>query len=293
MTRHVAWSACILKYVRECCLSGTAHSEIKAGYVQYSSYYARTIGYPIRQPIAESSCAPAFPRERTMKNLLLGKLGQEDFSRLEPYLKTMPFTQHSVLFEAEREIEHVYFPTTAVVSLVVTLESGDMVEAAMVGSDGVVGASAALDGRISLSLGVVQLGGDIVVCSLAGLKAAAMKSQSLLSLLIRHEQTVYSQAQQSAACFATHHIHARLCRWLLRARDLSDTNFTQEYLAEMLGVKRTSVTLVAHTLQAAGLIKYSRGKIQILDMEALQEGACECYETVKRQYGRLLGNAIN
>jgi Mn-dependent DtxR family transcriptional regulator len=82
----------------------------------------------------------------------------------------------------------------------------------------------------------------------------------------------------------------------LRARDLSDTdtlNFTQEYLAEMLGVKRTSVTLVAHTLQAAGLIKYSRGKIQILDVEALQEGACECYETVKRQYGRLLGNAVN
>jgi len=100
-----------------------------------------------------------------------------------------------------------------------------------------------------------------------------LQSPSLLSLLIRHEQTVYSQAQQSATCFATHHIHARLCRWLLRARDLSDTdtlNFTQEYLAEMLGVKRTSVTLVAHTLQAAGLIKYSRGKIQILNMEALK-----------------------
>jgi Mn-dependent DtxR family transcriptional regulator len=95
-------------------------------------------------------------------------------------------------------------------------------------------------------------------------------------------------------CFATHHIRARLCRWLLRARDLSgsDTlNFTQEYLAEMLGVKRTSVTLVAHTLQAANLIKYSRGNIQILDVEALHEGACECYETVKRHYGRLLGTA--
>jgi Crp-like helix-turn-helix protein len=169
-----------------------------------------------------------------------------------------------------------------------------MVEAAMVGLDGVVGASAALDGRISLSRGIVQLPGDIVICSLSGLKAAAMQSPALLSLLIRHEQTVYSQAQQSAACFATHHIHARLCRLLLRARDLSgsDTlNFTQEYLAEMLGVKRTSVTLVAHTLQAANLIKYSRGKIQILDVGALQEGACECYETVKRHYGQLLGTS--
>jgi len=231
-----------------------------------------------------------------MKNRLLSQLSDDDFQYLEPFLKTAPYKQHSVLFEADQEIKNVYFPSGAVVSLVVTLESGEMVEAAMVGSDGVVGASAALDGRISLSRGIVQLPGDIVVCSLAGLKSAALQSPSLLSLLIRHEQTVYSQAQQSATCFATHHIHARLCRWLLRARDLSDTdtlNFTQEYLAEMLGVKRTSVTLVAHTLQAAGLIKYSRGKIQILDMEALQEGACECYETVKRQYGRLLGNAIN
>src|ERR1044072_2745303 len=189
-----------------------------------------------------------------MKNLLLGQLGQDDLTRLEPFLKTSHFTQHSVLFEAEREIEHVYFPTTAVVSLVVTLESGEAVEAAMVGSDGVVGASAALDGRISLSRGVVQLAGDIVVCNIEGLRSAALQSPQLLSLLIRHEQTVYAQAQQSAACFATHHIQSRLCRWLLRARDLSgsDTlNFTQEYLADMLGVRRTSVTIVAHTLQAA------------------------------------------
>ena len=227
-----------------------------------------------------------------MKNILLNQLNQDDFERLEPFLKSKSFNQHSILFEADEEIKHVYFPTGAVVSLVVTLETGELVEAAMVGSDGVVGASAALDGRISLSRGVIQLPGDIVVCSIAELRSTALQSPPLLSLLIRHEQTVYAQAQQSAACFATHNIHARLCRWLLRARDLSgsDTlNFTQEYLAEMLGVKRTSVTLVAHTLQAAGLIKYARGKIQILDVEALREGACECYETVKRHYARLLG----
>jgi CRP-like cAMP-binding protein len=199
-----------------------------------------------------------------------------------------------VLFEAEKEIKHVYFPAGAVISLVVTLEAGEMVEAAMVDADGVVGASAALDGRVSLSRGIVQLGGDIVVCSLDGLKSAALQSPKLLSLLVRHEQTLYAQAQQSAACFASHHVQMRLCRWLLRARDLSgsDTlNFTQEYLAEMLGVRRTSVTVVAHTLQSAGLIKYARGKIQILDADALQDGACECYETVKRHYARLLGPA--
>lgn len=228
-----------------------------------------------------------------MKNRLLTQLSQDDFQQLAPFLKSTAFTQHTILFEAEEETKHVYFPTGAVVSLVVTLESGDMVEAAMVGSDGVVGVSAALDGKISLNRGIVQLGGDIVVCSIAGLKAAALQSPALLAMLIRHEQTVYAQAQQSAACFATHHIHARLCRWLLRARDLSGSDnlpFTQEYLAEMLGVKRTSVTLVAHTLQTAGLIKYSRGKIQIVDVQALQDSACECYETVKRYYERLLGN---
>ncbi len=144
-----------------------------------------------------------------MKNLLLNQLSQDDFKRLEPYLKITSFKQHTVLFEAERVIQHVYFPTGGVVSLVVTLETGEMVEAAMVGSDGVVGASAALDGRISLSRGIVQLAGDIVVCSIDGLKSAALQSPTLLSLLIRHEQTVYAQAQQSAACFAAHHIQAR------------------------------------------------------------------------------------
>ncbi len=227
-----------------------------------------------------------------MKNLLLSQFSQADLSRLQPHLKATHFKQHAVLFEAERPIKHVYFPTGAVVSLVVSLKTGEMVEAAMVGVDGVVGASAALDGRISLSQGIIQLPGEIIVCSFQALKAAALQSPGLLALLIRHEQTVYAQAQQSAACFASHHVEARLSRWLLRARDLSggDTlQFTQEYLGQMLGVRRTSVTVVAHTLQAAGLIKYARGKIQILDAEGLHDSACECYDTIKRHYASLLG----
>jgi CRP-like cAMP-binding protein len=227
-----------------------------------------------------------------MKNILLSQLSPADFKLLEGHLKPTKFRQHDVLFEADQEIRHVYFPTGAVISLVVSLSTGEMVEAAMVGSDGVVGASAALDGRVSLSRGIVQLGGEAIICDFDVLKSAALRSAQLLALLIRHEQTVYAQAQQSAACFAAHHVQSRLCRWLLRARDLSGTNtlsFTQEYLAEMLGVRRTSVTAVAHSLQSAGLIKYTRGKIQIMDGKALQEGACECYETVKRQYRRLVG----
>jgi CRP-like cAMP-binding protein len=227
-----------------------------------------------------------------MKNLLLRLLSPSDLKLLTPHLKSVHFEQQCVLFEADEQIDHVYFPTSAVVSLVITLSTGEIIEAAMVGMDGVVGASAALDGKISLSRGIVQLGGEIIVCDIDALKSTALQSPKLLSLLIRHEQTVYAQAQQSAACFATHHVEARLCRWLLRARDLSESDnlpFTQEYLAEMLGVRRTSVTAVAHALQEAGLIKYARGKIQIVNGEALQESACECYGSVKAHYERLVG----
>jgi CRP-like cAMP-binding protein len=227
-----------------------------------------------------------------MKNLLLSLFSPSDLKRLEPHLKQARFEQHHVLFEADEPISHVYFPTSAVVSLVVTLSTGDMIEAAMVGNDGVVGASAALDGKIAPSRGIIQLGGEIVVCDIDALKSIALQSQKLLALLIRHEQAVYAQAQQSAACFATHRVEARLCRWLLRARDLSGSDkltFTQEYLAEMLGVRRTSVTAVAHTLQEAGLIKYARGKIQIMNAKELEESACECYGSVKAHYQKLLG----
>jgi len=227
-----------------------------------------------------------------MQNLLLNLLSPSDAKALAPHLKPAKFEQHHVLFEADDRIRHVYFPTGAVVSLVITLSTGETVEAAMVGRDGVVGASAALDGKIALSRGIIQLAGEIIVCDIDALKSAALQSPKLLALLMRHEQTVYAQAQQSAACFATHQVEARLCRWLLRARDLSESEylpFTQEYLAEMLGVRRTSVTAVAHTLQEAGLIKYARGKIRILDAEALAESACECYGSVKTLYEKLLG----
>jgi CRP-like cAMP-binding protein len=227
-----------------------------------------------------------------MKNLLLSLFSPSDLKHLEPHLKPVRFEQHHVLFEADEPIGHAYFPTNAVVSLVVTLSSGDMIEAAMIGNDGVVGASAALDGKIAPNRGIVQLGGEIVVCDIEALKSVALQSPKLLALLIRHEQAVYAQAQQSAACFATHRVEARLCRWLLRARDLSGSDkltFTQEYLAEMLGVRRTSVTAVAHALQETGLIKYARGKIQIMNAKGLQESACECYASVKAHYQKLLG----
>ena len=225
-------------------------------------------------------------------NLLLASLSAGDAAAIQPYLKSIHLEHKTILYEAGDPIKSVYFPTSAIVSLVVSLSTGETIEAAMVGKDGVVGASSALDGKISLSRAIVQLDGEGLVCDVDVLKGAALQSNTLLAKLIRHEQTVYAQAQQSTACMATHDVEARLCRWLLRARDLSGSDtllFTQEFLAEMLGVRRTSVTTVAHTLQRAGMIKYARGKIQILDVAAMQETACECYATVNSHYQALLG----
>src|SRR6185312_7460359 len=212
-------------------------------------------------------------------NLLLASLAPSDLKLLAPHLRPFEFPQHKVLFEAGDPVSACYFPDDAVVALVVTLSTGEMVEAAMVGRDGLIGAAAALTGKISLSGAVVQISGRGMICDVDALKRAATESATLMSLLIRHEQTVYAQAQQSAACNVAHTIQERLARWLLRARDLSQSDtlpFTQEFLAEMLGVRRTSVSMVAHTLQQAGLLKYARGRIQITNLDGLRETACEC-----------------
>jgi CRP-like cAMP-binding protein len=227
-------------------------------------------------------------------NLLLASLSESDAAAIQPHLKSIFLENEKILFEVGEEVPAIYFPTGAIVSLVVGLSSGEIIEAAMVGKDGVIGAFAAIGGNIPSNRGIVQLAGTAMTCDVDTLRSAALQSYTLLSALVRHEQTVYAQASQSAACMAAHHVEARLCRWLLRARDLADSDtleFTQEFLAEMLGVRRTSVTLHAHTLQQAGLIKYSRGKIQITDLEAMRETVCECYGTVKSYYHALLGHA--
>jgi len=160
----------------------------------------------------------------------------------------------------------------------------------------VVGAATALDGRVALNRGVVQLGGHCLQIKTDDLRAAAAKHSTIQRAIIAHEQVLLMQAQQSAACNATHVMESRLARWLLRASDLRGSHeleLTQEYIAEMLGVRRTSVSLVANTLQQGGLIKYRRGHIQLTNIPALKETACECYETVKLGYEALLHRKSN
>jgi CRP-like cAMP-binding protein len=226
-------------------------------------------------------------------NLLLASLSDSDADALRPHLKPVQLEHEAILFEAGGTIKDIYFPMGSIVSLVVSLSTGKIIETAMVGKNGVVGAAAALGANIPINRGIVQLAGQAMTCKVGELKNVMLKSHTLLSLLVRHEMAVHAQANQSAACMGTHNVEARLCRWLLSARDLADSDnlqFTHEFIAEMLGVERTSVTLHARTLQNTGMIKYSRGRIQIVDVEALQETVCECYGTVKSFYRTLLGS---
>jgi hypothetical protein len=166
-----------------------------------------------------------------------------------------------------------------------------MIETAMVGRDGLVNGTSSLDGKVSLHKGIVQVAGEASVIASDALRRLANEFEPLRSIMIGHEQVLFAQAQQSAGCNASHTVEARMCKWLLRIRDLTGSNemeLTQEFLGQMLGVRRTSVSLVAGTLQKAGFIAYRRGHIRLLDNAQLEAGACECYETVRGHYDRLL-----
>jgi CRP-like cAMP-binding protein len=229
--------------------------------------------------------------EPQSSNLLLNSLTSADFTLLRDDLTTVKLTHEAVLYAAGDPITQVYFPHSGVISLVVGLLEGEMIEVAMVGRDSVAGASSALDGAIALNHAIVQLPGEASVLDVAKLRIAAEKSVSFRTKLIRHQQVLFVQAQQSAACNTTHSVESRLSRWLLRMHDLSGTNtlqLTQEFLAQMVGAQRTSVSLVAHALQQSGLIRYHRGQIEITNLEGLRDCACECYQTVKTHYDRLL-----
>ena len=224
-------------------------------------------------------------------NKLLASLSPENFAAVRPHLKVIDLVFGDVLADAGSEVRDVYFPHSGVISLVVGLNVGDMIETAMVGRDGVLNASSALDGRVSFNKAIVQLAGAASTLEVDRFRKLARESDAFLSLLIRHEQVLFAQSQQSAACNASHTVEARMCRWLLWMRDLAGTDdlvLTQEFLAQMLGVRRPSVSLVANTLQKAGLIKYRRGNIRLLDIEGLKAGSCECYGVVKAHYQRML-----
>src|SRR5258705_3227900 len=178
-------------------------------------------------------------------NHFLQTISRGDFELLRPHLREGKLVQGNVLFDMGSQIERLYFPTAGVVSFVVAMSTGDMIEAGMIGNDSVVGTPAALDGALALNRAVVQVEGDGFSIEVPHIRAAVATSKSLRITLYQHDQMLLAQAQQSAACNAKHEIEERLCRWLLRTHDLvkdDKINLTQEFLAQMLGVRRTSVT---------------------------------------------------
>jgi hypothetical protein len=198
--------------------------------------------------------------------------------------------QHTILVDIRETIERTYFPCDAVMSLMVPLSSGEVIEAAMVGHDGAVGAGAMLSGRVSLNRAVVQLEGGCQSCDVNALRAILGQCSILHVLPARHEQVLFAHAQQSAACNISHPLDSRMACWLLRARDLSGSdqlNLTQEYLGQMPGVRRPSASLSAQRLQQAGLLSFRRGHIQITNVDGLKEVSCDCYEAVKLHYDTL------
>lgn len=224
-------------------------------------------------------------------NLLLARASTADMNVIQRELTVMPLTHGQVLAQSHDQVERVYFPHSGILSFVVDLLDGEAIETGMVGRDGVFGAAQALDDRVSLNKVVIQVPGEASVIGADRVKVLANDMPNFRALMIDYELFFAAQAQQTSACNAVHNVQARMCKWLLRMYELvgADLPLTQDFLAQMMGVRRTSVTGVAVELQKAGMISYSRGHIHILDVQRVRESACECHEALESHYNRIFG----
>ena len=224
-------------------------------------------------------------------NGFLSALTADDFELIRPHLRTADLVQENMLVEVGESLKRAYLPHRGVISLVVKLAKGESVQIAMIGRDSVFGSFSALGDPTALNSAVVTVPGIASTLDLDRLRAAADQSATFRGALVRHGLAVYAQIQQTAGCNAAHTVESRLARCLLHTHDLSGGAkfvLTQEAMAQMIGARRNSVSLVANTLQQANFIHYSRGHIEILNIEGLSKTSCECYATVKAQYDRLL-----
>jgi CRP-like cAMP-binding protein len=220
------------------------------------------------------------------ENRLLAALDPTDYALLRPHLSTACFAQGAILQEQDAPVTRVYFPMSGLVSLVSIMEGGQEIETAVVGRDGAVGAFVGVGNPDALTRATVQIPGACAIISESHFRAAVSRSDRIRDLILKFKEVLLGQVQQTGACNALHCLEARLARWLLQALDLTDERrlrLTQESIAKMLAVRRTSVTLAANRLQAGGLIRYFRGTIVVLDRVGLEEVACECYRAIRRQ----------
>jgi CRP-like cAMP-binding protein len=225
------------------------------------------------------------------QNRLLAAIPDPDLARWLPHLEPVTLTLGRVLYEPGGRLRHVYFPTTAIVSLLYVLEDGASAEIAVVGREGIVGISLFMGGESTPSRAVVQSAGVGFRLKANLMLQEFNRSGPVLHLMLRYTQALITQMAQTAVCNRHHSLDQQLCRWLLLSLDRLDGNeivMTQELIANMLGVRREGVTAAASHLQADGLIAYRRGHITILDREGLERRTCECYSVVKNEYDRLL-----
>src|SRR5262245_57671831 len=224
------------------------------------------------------------------ENRLLAALDPTDYALVSPHLSTACFARGAILQEQEAPVTHVYFPMSGLVSLISVMGDGQEIETAMVGRDGAVGAFVGVGSPNALTRATVQTAATCAIISESHFRAAVSRSDRIRDLILGFKEALLGQVQQTGACNALHALEARFARWLLHALDLTDEHeltLTHASIARMLGVRRTSVTLVANRLQADGLIRYRRGKIVVLDRVGLEKVACECYRAIRRRTDNL------
>lgn len=230
-------------------------------------------------------------RHNSIKNRLLTALPKEEYQRLLPYLETVSLTFKQIIYTPNEPIEYVYFPNSGIISLVNITEDGGTVEVATVGNEGMAGIPVLLGADRMVGQALSQIVGDAVRMKADVFKRDVTPNSALYNLLLRYTQALMNQLSQSVACNRLHCVEERCCRWLLLCQDRVQSNqflLTQEFLSQMLGVRRASISEVAATLQKAGLIRYNRGKITICDRPGLESASCECYHIVKKEFDRLL-----
>jgi CRP-like cAMP-binding protein len=225
------------------------------------------------------------------RNQILRALPTEERERLYPYLQRVSLPLGTVIYESGARLRHIYFPTDSIVSLLYVLKNGASAEIAVVGNEGAVGVSLFMGGESTPSRAVVQSAGHAYRLAHTRLKQEFERHGLLLSVLLRYTQALITQMAQTAVCNRHHGLEQQLCRWLLLSLDRLESNelkMTQELIANMLGVRREGVTEAAGRLQKEGVIRYSRGKITVLDRPRLEALSCECYAVVKKESDRLL-----
>jgi CRP-like cAMP-binding protein len=235
------------------------------------------------------------PNASPKQNHLLAALTPVEFRRLRPHLEPASMPLGHVLYESGRSLEHAYFPTTAIVSLLHVLEDGSSAEIAMVGNEGIVGVSLFMGGETTPSRAVVQSAGCALRLPSSLLKSEFNRGGSMQHLLLRYTQALLTEMAQTVACNRHHSVDQQLCRWLLLSLDRLPSNeltMTQELIANMLGVRREGVTEAAGKLHSAGVINYRRGHITVLDRPKLETLSCECYQVVRRETERLLPGGV-